>query len=182
MEEMVKPTLRAMKAMGCPYKGVLYVGVMVTKDGPKLVEYNARFGDPETQVLMLRMMSDIVPALIASADGQLKNFSLRWYDEAALTVIMATRGYPGDYGKGSVIEGLDEAAKVEGVEIFHAGTAMKDGRIVANGGRVLNVCALGKTVSEAQRRAYEAVDRIKWPEGFCRRDIGWQAVNREQGK
>jgi phosphoribosylamine---glycine ligase len=156
--------------------------VMVTKDGPKLVEYGARFGDPETQVLMLRMMSDIVPALIASADGQLKNFSLRWYDEAALTVIMATRGYPGDYGKGSVIEGLDEAAKVEGVEIFHAGTAMKDGRIVANGGRVLNVCALGKTVSEAQRRAYEAVDRIKWPEGFCRRDIGWQAVNREQGK
>jgi phosphoribosylamine--glycine ligase len=181
MEEMVKPTLRAMKAMGCLYKGVLYVGVMVTKDGPKLVEYNARFGDPETQVLMLRMMSDIVPALIASADGQLKNFSLRWYDEAALTVIMATKGYPGDYGKGSVIEGLDEAAKVEGVEIFHAGTAMKDGRIVANGGRVLNVCALGKTVSEAQRRAYEAVDRIKWPEGFCRRDIGWQAVKREQG-
>src|SRR3954470_6333221 len=180
MEERVKPTLHAMKAMGCPYKGVLYVGVMVTKDGPKLVEYNARFGDPETQVLMLRMMSDIVPALIASADGQLKNFSLRWYDEAALTVIMATRGYPGDYGKGSVIEGLDEAAKVEGVEIFHAGTAMKDGRILANGGRVLNVCAMGKTVIEAQRRAYEAVDRIKWPEGFCRRDIGWQAVAREK--
>ena len=181
MEEMVKPTLRALKAMGCPYKGVLYVGVMVTKDGPRLVEYNARFGDPECQVLMLRMMSDIVPALIASADGQLKNFSLRWYDDAALTVIMATKGYPGDYGKGSVIEGLDEAAKIEGVEIFHAGTAIKDGRIVANGGRVLNICALGKTVSEAQRRAYEAVDRIRWPEGFCRRDIGWQAVKREQG-
>jgi phosphoribosylamine---glycine ligase len=168
--------------MGCPYKGVLYVGVMITKDGPKLVEYNARFGDPECQVLMLRMMSDIVPALIASADGQLKNFSLRWYDEAALTVIMATKGYPGDYGKGSVIEGLDEAARIEGVEIFHAGTALKDGRILANGGRVLNVCALGKNVTEAQRRAYEAVDRIRWPEGFCRRDIGWQAVKREQGK
>src|SRR5205085_2274502 len=105
MEEMIKPTLRALKEMGCPYKGVLYVGVMVTKDGPKLVEYNARFGDPECQVQMLRMMSDIVPALIASADGQLKNFSLRWYDDAALTVIMATKGYPGDYGKGSVIEG-----------------------------------------------------------------------------
>ncbi|MGQ0682705.1 phosphoribosylamine--glycine ligase [Bradyrhizobium sp.] len=179
MEEMVKPTLRALKAMGCPYKGVLFAGVMVTGDGPKLVEYNARFGDPECQVLMLRMMSDIVPALLASADGQLKNFSLRWYDEAALTVIMATKGYPGDYSKGSVIEGLDEAAKVEGVEIFHAGTAMKDGRLVANGGRVLNVCALGKNVTEAQRRAYEAVDRIKWPEGFCRRDIGWQAVKRE---
>jgi phosphoribosylamine---glycine ligase len=168
--------------MGCPYKGVLYAGVMVTKDGPKLVEYNARFGDPECQVLMLRMMSDIVPALLASADGELNHFSLRWYDEAALTVIMATRGYPGDYGKGSVIEGLDEAAKIEGVEIFHAGTAMKDGRIVANGGRVLNICALGKTVTEAQARAYEAVGRIKWPEGFCRRDIGWQAVKREREK
>ena len=181
MEEMIKPTLRALKEMGCPYKGVLYAGVMVTKDGPKLVEYNARFGDPECQVQMLRVMSDIVPALIASADGQLKNFSLRWFDDVALTVIMATKGYPGDYGKGSAIDGLDEAAKVEGVEIFHAGTAMKDGRIVANGGRVLNVCALGKTVTEAQTRAYQAVDRIKWPEGFCRRDIGWQAVKRERG-
>ena len=182
MEEMIKPTLRALKAMGCPYKGVIYAGVMITKDGPKLVEYNARFGDPECQVLMLRMMSDIVPALLASADGQLKNFSLRWFDDVALTVIMATKGYPGDYGKGSVIAGLDEAAKIEGVEIFHAGTALKDGRMVANGGRVLNVCALGKTVSEAQRRAYEAVDRIDWPEGFCRRDIGWQAIRREQGE
>src|SRR3954463_5709326 len=181
MDEMIYPTLRALKAMGCPYKGVLYAGVMVTADGPKLVEYNARFGDPECQVLMLRMMSDIVPALLASADGQLKNFSLRWYDDAALTVIMATRGYPGDYGKGSVIEGLDEAGKVEGVEIFHAGTRADAGRIVANGGRVLNVCALGKNVTEAQRRAYEAVDRIRWPEGFCRRDIGWQAVKREKG-
>jgi phosphoribosylamine--glycine ligase len=181
MDEMVMPTLRALKAMGAPYRGVLYVGVMVTEQGPKLVEYNARFGDPETQVLMLRMMSDIVPALLACADGQLKNFSLRWYDEAALTVIMATRGYPGDYGKGSVIEGLDEAAKVEGVEIFHAGTVAKDGKILANGGRVLNICAMGKTVTEAQRRAYAAVDRIHWPEGFCRRDIGWQAVKREKG-
>ena len=168
--------------MGCPYKGVIYAGVMITKDGPKLVEYNARFGDPECQVLMLRMMSDIVPALLASADGQLKNFSLRWFDDVALTVILATKGYPGDFGKGSVIAGLDEAAKIEGVEILHAGTALKDGRMVANGGRVLNVCALGKTVSEAQRRAYEAVDRIDWPEGFCRRDIGWQAIRREQGK
>ena len=181
MDEMVMPTLRALKAMGAPYKGVLYAGVMVTDQGPKLVEYNARFGDPEAQVLMLRMMSDIVPALLACADGQLKNFSLRWFDEAALTVIMATKGYPGDYGKGSVIEGLDEAAKVEGVEIFHAGTVAKDGKIIANGGRVLNVCAVGKTVAEAQHRAYEAVDRINWPEGFCRRDIGWQAVKREKG-
>ena len=121
---------------------------------PKLVEYNARFGDPECQVLMLRMMSDIVPALIACADGQLKNFSLRWFDEVALTVIMATKGYPGDYGKGSVIEGLDDAAKVEGVEIFHAGTKADGAKILANGGRVLNVCATGKTVTEAQHRAY----------------------------
>jgi phosphoribosylamine---glycine ligase len=180
MEEIIKPTLRALRAMGSPYQGVLYAGVMVTAEGPKLVEYNARFGDPECQVLMLRMMSDILPALIACADGQLKNFSLRWFDDAALTVIMATRGYPGDYGKGSVIEGLDDAAKVEGVEIFHAGTASKDGHIIANGGRVLNVCATGNTVTEAQRRAYAAVDRIKWPEGFCRRDIGWQAVKREK--
>ena len=166
--------------MGCPYKGVLYAGVMVTKDGPKLVEYNARFGDPETQVLMMRMMSDLLPALIASADGQLKNFSLRWYDDAALTVIMATKGYPGDYGKGSVIGGLDEAAEVEGVEIFHAGTRSDGDKILANGGRVLNVCATGKSVTEAQARAYAAVDRIKWPEGFCRRDIGWQAIKRER--
>jgi phosphoribosylamine--glycine ligase len=181
MDEMIMPTLRALQAMGTPYKGVLYAGVMVTEQGPKLVEYNARFGDPECQVLMLRMMSDVVPALIACADGQLKNFSLRWYDDAALTVIMATKGYPGDYGKGSVIHGLDEAAKIEGVEIFHAGTAAKEGQILANGGRVLNICATGKTVAEAQRRAYAAVDHIHWPEGFCRRDIGWQAVKREKG-
>ena len=179
MEEMIYPTLRAMKAMGAPYKGVLFAGVMVTKDGPKLVEYNARFGDPETQVLMMRMMSDVLPALIASADGQLKNFSLRWFDDVALTVIMATKGYPGSYGKGSVITGLDDAAKVEGVEIFHAGTVAKDGKILASGGRVLNVCAMGKTVTEAQQRAYAAIDRIDWPEGFCRRDIGWQALSRE---
>jgi phosphoribosylamine--glycine ligase len=182
MEEMIKPTLRALAAMGSPYKGVLYAGVMLTKDGPKLVEYNARFGDPECQVLMLRMMSDVVPALIACADGQLKNFSLRWFDDVALTVIMATKGYPGSYGRGSVIEGLDDAAAIEGVEIFHAGTIEKDGAILANGGRVLNVCALGKTVTEAQARAYAAVDRIKWPEGFYRRDIGWQAVARERNQ
>jgi len=180
MDEMIYPTLRALSAMGSPYKGVLFAGIMVTAQGPKLIEYNARFGDPECQVLMLRMMSDILPALIACADGQLKNFSLRWYDDVALTVIMATKGYPGDYGKGSVIEGLEDAAKVEGVEIFHAGTKVDGDKILANGGRVLNVCASGKTIAEAQRRAYEAVDRIQWPDGFCRRDIGWQAVEREK--
>ncbi|MEA2888886.1 MAG: phosphoribosylamine---glycine ligase [Bradyrhizobium sp.] len=181
MDEIIHPTLRAMKAKGMPFKGVLFAGLMITAQGPKLIEYNVRFGDPECQVLMLRMMSDLLPALLASADGQLKNFDLRWFPDAALTVVMATKGYPGDYGKGSRIEGLDEAAKIEGVEIFHAGTVAKDGKILANGGRVLNVCASGKTVAEAQRRAYEAVDRIRWPEGFCRRDIGWQAVKREKG-
>jgi phosphoribosylamine---glycine ligase len=181
MDEIVRPTLRAMKAMGSPYKGVLFAGLMITKDGPKLIEYNARFGDPETQVLMLRLMSDLVPALIASRDGQLKNFDLRWYPNFALTVVMAAKGYPGDYSRGSVIEGLDAAAEIEGVEIFHAGTKAEGGKVLANGGRVLNVSARGKTVSEAQRRAYAAIDRIKWQEGFCRRDIGWQAVKREQG-
>jgi phosphoribosylamine--glycine ligase len=181
MNEIVAPTLRAMRAKGMPFKGVLFAGLMITDSGPKLIEYNTRFGDPECQVLMLRMMSDILPALLASADGQLKNFDLRWFPDPALTVVMAAQGYPGDYAKGSVIQGLDEAAKVEGVEIFHAGTMARDGEILANGGRVLNVCASAKTVAEAQRRAYEAVDRIDWPEGFCRRDIGWQAVKREKG-
>jgi phosphoribosylamine--glycine ligase len=178
MDEIVTPTLRAMKAMGQPYKGVLYTGIMLTAQGPKLVEYNARFGDPECQVLMLRMMSDVLPALIACADGQLRNISLRWYDETAITVIMATRGYPGDYGKGSRIEGLDDAAAGEGVQIFHAGTKLVDGHLTAYGGRVLNVCALGKTLSEARERAYGAVGQIRWPEGFCRTDIGWREIER----
>jgi phosphoribosylamine--glycine ligase len=180
MEEIVLPTVRAMKAMGAPYKGVLYAGLMITKDGPKLIEYNVRFGDPECQVMMLRLMSDLVPALIASRDGQLKNFDLRWYPDAALTVVMAAKGYPGAYARGSTIEGLEEAAQVEGVEIFHAGTRAEGGKILANGGRVLNVSALGRTVGEAQARAYRAVDKIRWPGGFCRRDIGWQAIAREK--
>jgi phosphoribosylamine---glycine ligase len=180
MTRIILPTVAGMKSRGTPFRGILYAGVMLTPEGPKLFEYNVRFGDPECQVLMLRMMSDIVPAMLASIDGQLKNFDLRWYDEAALTVVMAAKGYPGDYAKGTRIEGLDDAAKVESVEIFHAGTVAKDGAILANGGRVLNVCASGKTVAEAQSRAYEAIDRIQWPEGFCRRDIGWQAVEREK--
>ena len=192
MDEIVTPTLRAMKAMGAPYKGVLYAGLMMTAQGPKLIEYNVRFGDPECQVLMLRLMSDLLPALMASRDGVLKNFDLRWYPDVALTVVMAAKGYPGSYAKGSVIAGLEDAAQVEGVEIFHAGTNAKredprqwraraqcqrlGGKIVANGGRVLNVSAFGKTVAEAQQRAYAAVDRIRWPEGFCRRDIGKSAL------
>jgi phosphoribosylamine---glycine ligase len=178
MREIIEPTLRAMKAMGAPYKGVLYAGLMITTEGPKLIEYNVRFGDPECQVLMLRLMSDLVPALLASRDGMLKSFDLRWYPEAALTVVMATKGYPGAYGRGSVIEGLDAAAAVEGVEIFHAGTRAEGGLILANGGRVLDVCGLGTTVREAQARAYQAVSRIRWPEGFYRHDIGWRAIER----
>ena len=181
MDEIIFPTLRAMRARGAPFKGVLFAGLMITDDGPKLIEYNVRFGDPECQVLMLRMMGDIVPALFAACDGQLNHFSLRWFPDPALTVVMAAKGYPGDYAKGTPIEGLDEAAKVEDVEIFQAGTKEEGGRILANGGRVLNVCASGKTVAEAQARAYEAVDRIIWPDGFCRRDIGFQAVERESG-
>ena len=180
MAKIIGPTVRGMKARGTPFRGVLYAGVMLTEEGPKLFEYNVRFGDPECQVLMLRMMSDIVPALLASCDGQLKNFDLRWFPEAALTVVMAAQGYPGDYAKGTRIEGLDDAAKVEGVEIFHAGTISKGGQVLANGGRVLNISASGATIAEAQQRAYQAVDRIKWPEGFCRRDIGWQAVESEK--
>jgi len=181
MDEIIRPTLRAMKERGMPYKGVLFAGLMVTPQGPKLIEYNVRFGDPETQVLMMRLMSDLVPALVAAVDGELAHFDLRWYPQPALTVVMAAQGYPGNYIKGSLISGLDDASRVEGVEIFHAGTRADGTRVLANGGRVLNVTATGKTVGEAQRRAYQAIDQIKWPEGFCRRDIGWQAIKREQG-
>src|SRR5215475_2796409 len=181
MARIILPTVAGMKKRGMPFRGVLYAGVMLTAQGPKLFEYNVRFGDPECQVLMLRMMSDIVPALLAACDGELKHFNLRWYAEPALTVVMAAKGYPGDYKKDTRIDGLDAAAKIDGVEIFHAGTIEKDGAILANGGRVLNVCAIGATVTEAQARAYEAVDRIRWPDGFCRRDIAWQAVEVERG-
>jgi phosphoribosylamine--glycine ligase len=179
MREIVEPTVRAMKAMGAPFKGVLFAGLMITESGPQLIEYNVRFGDPETQVLMLRLTSDLLPALIAARDGTLKNVSLQLSGDAALTVVMAANGYPGDYAKGTTIDGLAEAAQIEGVEIFHAGTRAEGGRILANGGRVLNVTARGKTVREAKDRAYAAVGRIRWPEGFCRRDIGWRAVERE---
>jgi len=182
MDEIVTPTVRAMKAMGSPYKGVLFAGLMITAQGPKLIEYNARFGDPETQVLMLRLMSDLLPALIASRDGQLRNFDLRWYPDAALTVVMASNGYPGAYRKGTLIEGLEEAAAIEGVQIFHAGTQASGGQVLAVGGRVLNVSAMAKTVSQAQALAYRAIDKIRWPGGFCRRDIGWQAVKREKAE
>ena len=180
MDEIVLPTVHALKRAGAPFKGVLFAGLMITKEGPQLIEYNVRFGDPECQVMMLRLMSDLVPALLASRDGQLKNFDLRWYPDAALTVVMAAKGYPGDYKKGSLIEGLDAAAQVEGVEIFHAGTRSDGDHIFANGGRVLNVCARGNSVAQAQQRAYKAIDKINWIDGFCRRDIGWRAIEREK--
>ena len=179
---IIVPTLKAMSAEGCPYSGVLYAGIMVTEQGPKLLEYNVRFGDPECQVLMTRMMSDPLPALVASADGVLDTFDLRWYDEAALTVVMASRGYPNDYEKGSEIKGIDAAmAADETVMIFHAGPSLDStGTLLATGGRVLNVTARGATVREAQSRAYAAIEQIEWPEGFCRQDIGWRAVAREE--
>ena len=179
MTRIIAPTIGAMADAGRPYKGVLYAGLMITKDGPKLLEYNVRFGDPECQVLMPRLFSDLLPALLATRDGQLASFDLRWRDGAALTVVMASKGYPGEYPKGTEIRNLDEAAKVEGVTIFHAGTRSEGGKVLAVGGRVLNVTAHGATVAEAKARAYEAIDLIDWPEGFCRRDIGWRAVARE---
>jgi len=179
MDRIIKPTIAAMAAEGRTFKGVLYAGLMLTAEGPKLLEYNVRFGDPECQVLCVRLMSDLLPALIAAADGVLRSFQLRWYDHAALTVVMAAEGYPETYQKGTEIRGLEAAAALPDVTIFHAGTRRgDDGRLLANGGRVLNVTATGKTIAEAQMRAYEAVDRIDWPEGFCRRDIGWRAVGR----
>lgn len=181
MREIIEPTVAAMARRGMPYVGVLYAGLMLTKDGPKLIEYNARFGDPECQVLMMRLRSDILTALIATCDGVLDTFDLRWRDEVALTVVMAANGYPGSPQKGTEIKGLDKAAEVEGVEIFHAGTKLDGGRLVADGGRVLNVTACGKTVREARDRAYEAVRRIDWPGGFCRSDIGWREIEREGG-
>jgi phosphoribosylamine--glycine ligase len=179
MREIIEPTMRGMAEMGAPFSGVLYAGLMLTADGPKLIEYNVRFGDPECQVLMPRLKDDILVLMRAAADGQLGHMSARWRDEAALTVVVAANGYPASPEKGAPVSGI-EAAEREGAMVFHAGTAEKDGRLVASGGRVLNVTALGRDVAEAQRRAYAAVDRIEFPGGFCRRDIGWRAVERER--
>ncbi|WP_395447723.1 phosphoribosylamine--glycine ligase [Aminobacter sp. UC22_36] len=179
MREIIEPTMRGMTEMGAPFAGVLFAGLMLTDQGPKLIEYNTRFGDPECQVLMMRLKEDLLVLLNAAADGQLAHVSARWRDEAALTVVMAAEGYPGAPEKGSVISGIDKA-EAAGAQVFHAGTAVNDGKIIANGGRVLNVTSTGRNVSDAQRKAYAAVDALDWPEGFCRRDIGWRAVEREQ--
>lgn len=179
MAEMINPTVKAMQDAGEPYKGVFFAGIMVTKTGPKLIEFNSRFGDPETQVLMARLKSDLVPILLAAAKGDISNVAVEMHDNAALCVVMAAKGYPGNYEKGTVIENLEEAGKIPGVNVFHAGTKLDGkGQFVANGGRVLGITATGKTVLEAQKNAYNAVDRIKWDGGFCRRDIGWRAIAR----
>jgi len=178
-DEIILPSVQRMAERGTPFTGVLFAGIMVTDKGPKLIEYNVRFGDPECQVLMLRLKSDLLELLVATAQGELAAQKPEFSDEVALTVVMATKGYPVDVPKGSEIrgaEGLDSA----NLKVFHAGTVRRDGKLLANGGRVLNVTALGRTVAEAQARAYAAVDRIDWPEGFCRRDIGWRAVDRQQ--
>ncbi|HXV23791.1 MAG TPA: phosphoribosylamine--glycine ligase [Alphaproteobacteria bacterium] len=177
-ENVIGPTLRGLTAEGTPFKGFLFAGIMLTAEGPKLLEYNVRLGDPEAQTLIVRLKSDLLPALLAARDGVLKSFDLRWREEAALTVVLAAEGYPGEPRTGGVIEGLEDAAEVEGVTLFHAGTKRAaDRRLVAAGGRVLNVTALGHSIAEARDRAYQAVDRIRWTEGFCRRDIGWRALS-----
>ena len=181
-DEIIKPTIAAMAAEGAPYRGVLYAGLMITAQGPKLIEYNVRFGDPECQVLMMRMKSDIVPVLLACAQGDLTGVSVDWHDEAAITVVMAARGYPGTYQKGTEIRNVAEAASDPAVEIFHAGTKRDGDALLANGGRVLNVTARGKNVTDAQARAYDALDKIDWADGFARRDIGWRAIAREAAR
>jgi Phosphoribosylamine-glycine ligase len=177
MAEIIEPTVRTMREEGNPYQGVLFAGLMLTAEGPKLIEYNARFGDPECQVLMMRLESDLVALMLACAKGTLAGVEVALSSETALTVVMAAKGYPGTPEKGGAIDlsGVEPGA----AKIFHAGTALKDGTLVANGGRVLNVTAMGASVTEAQRIAYEAVDRISFPSGFCRRDIGWREVARE---
>jgi phosphoribosylamine--glycine ligase len=172
MERMILPTARAMARDGRPFRGVLYAGLMLTEAGPKLLEYNVRFGDPECQALMLRLKSDLLPALLACRDGILNQVDLRWYDDSALCVVMAAKGYPDAPERGGAIRGLDAAAGDPDVKIFHAGTRRDEGRLVADGGRVLGVTALGRDLGEARARTYRAVDRIEWPDGFCRRDIG----------
>lgn len=178
MDTIIRPTVAAMKDRGAPFKGVLYAGLMISGGAPKLIEYNVRFGDPECQVLMVRLQSDLLPALMACHDGTLDTVELSWSDESAMTVVMATEGYPGAYQKGSEIRGLDAAGSDQNVTIFHAGTKKSGTKLTASGGRVLNVTALGATIGEARARAYEAIGKVDWPEGFNRSDIGWRALKR----
>lgn len=181
MDEIIQPTIEGMANDGHPFKGVFFAGLMITKKGPELIEYNVRFGDPETQLLMLRLESDLLPLLKATAEGDLKGKTATWNDRVALTVVMAADGYPASPKKGTVISGLDSITDPD-VKVFHAGTTIKDGKLIANGGRVLNVTATGNDILEAREKAYKAVSSINWPEGFYRKDIGWRAVERLQNK
>ncbi|RVT92044.1 phosphoribosylamine--glycine ligase [Rhodovarius crocodyli] len=176
MERIITPCLDVMAARGTPFTGVLFAGLMLTATGPRLIEFNVRFGDPECQTLMLRMKSDLLPLLLAAAKGELAGKTVEWRDDSAMVVVMATSGYPGAYGKGSEIKGLDKAAAIPGAVVFHAGTVAKEGQVLASGGRVLGVSSSAANLTEARKIAYAAVDAIDWPEGFCRRDIGWRAL------
>jgi len=178
MREIIEPTVRGMADSGHPFTGVLFAGLMITEKGPELIEYNVRFGDPECQVLMMRMKSDLLELLYAAATGTLDGMKVDWRDESALTVVMASRGYPGAYEKNTPIAALPEPSAA--TKVFHAGTAIKDGRLVASGGRVLNVTAIGETIGEAKAAAYAAVEAVSWENGFYRSDIGWRAVAREK--
>jgi phosphoribosylamine--glycine ligase len=179
MREVIAPTLRGMIERGSPFRGVLFAGLMVDVHGPKVIEFNVRFGDPEAEVVLPRLKDDLLPLLVACANGTLCSDAPRFYPDAALAVVMAARGYPGEPVRGSRINGIEDAEAAPGVVVFHGGTREVNGAIFADGGRALAITALGSNIAEAQRRAYEAVDRIKWPEGFCRRDIGWRGVARE---
>ena len=178
MERIIEPTIKGLTADGTPYQGVLYAGLMVTEEGPKLIEYNCRFGDPECQPLMTRLETDALELLLATAEGRLDKVKPKWSKHAALTVVMAAKGYPGSYEKGTEIKGVEEAAAIDGITVFHAGTRRENGKLLAQGGRVLNVTAMAPSIKEAQEKAYAAVSKIDWPEGFCRTDIGWRAVER----
>jgi len=180
MNEIIAPTMRGMAEMGHPFSGVFFAGLMITAKGPELIEYNVRFGDPECQVLMMRLKSDILPLLHACATGTLDQVSAEWHDDPALTVVLASKGYPGAYDKNTVISAVPDAS--DGAKVFHAGTALKDGQLVATGGRVLNATATGSTVRAAQEKAYALVDAVEWDNGFSRRDIGWRAIEREQAE
>lgn len=182
INEIIIPTVKGMKNEGRPFQGVLFAGLMITEKGPELIEYNVRFGDPECQTLMMRLNSDIVPALMACSKGSIDKIKVEWADSVALNIVMAANGYPNSYEKNTEIKNLQEAGSSKNIMIFHAGTKKEKNNIYAVGGRVLNVTALSPTVTEAQKNAYAAIKKIDWPQGFYRKDIGWRAVERENSK
>ncbi len=176
MDRIIRPALTEMAARGTPFRGILFAGLMLTETGPKLIEFNVRFGDPECQILMLRLKSDLLSALVAACEGELQHFDLRWHSRAAIAVVLAATGYPANPKKHTPIGELETARAILNVEIFHAGTETRNGTLVSNGGRVLTVCATAPTLAEARTSAYTSIDTIAWPDGFCRRDIGWRAL------